>query len=496
LHTTGIMAPVCAAAAAPAPAVAADVALHTASFRDPSGFLFVRNGVLYRQVQTTYREHYDRLVSSGLLAALVLDESLILHEECDAAPATPGAYKILRPSPIDVISYPYEWSFGQLKAAALCTLHVQARALEHGMVLKDATAYNVQYQRGRPVFIDTLSFETYVEGRPWQAYRQFCQHFLAPLALMAWVDVRLGQSLRVYLDGLPLDLASRLLPRRTWLRPGLGMHIHWHAAAQRWYAASPLPTGAPAPSRAARVSRAGLLGILASLERAIEGLQWRPSGTEWADYESTHGYSEAAQSNKRDLVGRWFESMTPAPKRVIDLGANTGVFSRLIASRGASVIAADGDPAAVERNYRSIVAEQNTRILPLFVDLTNPSPGSGWAGEERSPFFSRAQADLALCLALVHHLAIGNNVPLDRMAAWFSTIAPRLIIEFVPKSDPQVQRLLASRHDVFGSYSAEAFEAAFAAYFSIQRRESIAGSERTLYQMQRRHDTGQTRLER
>jgi len=186
------------------------------SFRDPSGFVFTRQGVVYRQVNAGYRPAYDRLRSSGLSARLVADGRLLPFEEVDVPPPDPGqAYKVLRPEPVPFVSYPYEWCVSQLRDAALLTLAVQKTALEHGMMLKDASAYNVQFLGGRPRFIDHLSFDLYEEGRPWQGYRQFCQHFLAPLALAALVDVRLTQLLRVHLDGVPLDLAARLLPARS-----------------------------------------------------------------------------------------------------------------------------------------------------------------------------------------------------------------------------------------------------------------------------------------
>jgi ribosomal protein L11 methylase PrmA len=475
------MAPVWAGARAVATPDSAE--RHPASFRDPSGFIFTRGGVLYRQVQSGYREHYDRLISTGLLGALVRHDWIVAHEEVSIEPAAPGAYKILRPATVDLVSYPFEWSFSQLKDAALLTLRVQACALEHGMVLKDASAYNVQFHSGRPIFIDTLSFENHVDGQPWQAYRQFCQHFLAPLALMAKVDIRLGQLLRVHLDGIPLDLASRLLPRRTWLTPGLAMHLHAHAAAQRRYAGAFAPGGRSTLATGARVSRTGLAGIVDSLQRTVGALDWTPAGTEWADYESTHGYGDEAHAHKRMLVTRFFESISPAPRRVLDLGANTGLFSRLLAATGATVVSADGDPAAVERNYRRVVQERTPGLLPLLVDLTNPTSGLGWAGEERTPLTARVSADATLCLALVHHLSIGNNVPFDRLAGWLAATAPVAIVEFVPKDDPQVQRLLASREDVFADYHAAAFEGAFAAHFAIRRKEQIAGSGRTLYLM-------------
>jgi hypothetical protein len=204
-----------------------------ASFRDPSGFLFTRQGVLYRQVNQEYRTHYDLLMSSGLYTRLVGMGLLIPHDEVAEQPQeSEVAYRVIRPEPLEFVSYPYEWSFSQLKDAALATLAIQKQSLEAGMVLKDASMYNIQFFHGKPVLIDTLSFETYREGDPWVAYRQFCQHFLAPLALMAHTDVRLSQLLRVYIDGIPLDLAARLLPRRTRYGLGLATHIHLHAAAK------------------------------------------------------------------------------------------------------------------------------------------------------------------------------------------------------------------------------------------------------------------------
>ncbi|HOW91704.1 MAG TPA: hypothetical protein PK883_05240, partial [Anaerolineaceae bacterium] len=208
-----------------------------ASFRDPSGFIFKRGGVLYRQVNRAYQKAYDKLMSGGLYAGLTADGLLIPHEEVDEPPADPElVYKIIRPQVVPFISYPYEWSFTQLKDAALLTLAAARSALEQGMVLKDASAYNIQFVGGKPVLIDTLSFDLYKEGAPWDAYRQFCQHFLAPLALASLVDIRLIQLLRVYIDGIPLDLASALLPGRTKFGlAGLAVHIHLHARAQQQY---------------------------------------------------------------------------------------------------------------------------------------------------------------------------------------------------------------------------------------------------------------------
>jgi ribosomal protein L11 methylase PrmA len=382
------------------------------------------------------------------------------------------------------ISYPYEWSFGQLRDAALLTLELQERALARGMTLRDASAYNVQFVGGRPLFIDTLSFEPREAGAPWAGYRQFCEHFLVPLALMSRVDVRFSDLLRSHLEGIPLDLGSRLLPRTTWLRPGLLFHVHLHAVAQRRYA----DRGGGAvqsrePSAAARrgVSAGAAAGLVRSLRAAIESLDWTPAGTEWADYTQDNNYSTAAADSKRASVVELLRGLDA--RTAWDLGANTGEYSRAARQVVPSVVAFDIDPAAVERNYRRIRAENETGILPLRLDLTNPSPALGWAHRERLSLEERGPADVLLALAVVHHLAIGHNLPLERVAAFLAKVGRHLVIEFVPKSDSQVRRLLRDRPDIFPDYTREGFEAAFRAHFRIERAVPVAESERTLYLM-------------
>lgn len=453
------------------------------SFRDTSGFIFYRDDTLFRQVQNGYREDYAKLMESGLYEALVTAGLLIPHVEEDAASAMTGdAYRVLRPERLSFISYPYEWCFSQLKDAALATLQIQKEALRFGMSLKDASAYNIQFRNGKPTLIDTLSFETVVEGKPWDAYKQFCQHFLAPLALMSRTDIRLQKLLRTDVDGIALDLASRLLPRATWLRPGLLSHIHIHAAAQNRFQGQAVDRS----GTAARMTRTALLSLIDSLEGTVRAQNWKPAGTTWAEYYTQTNYSEGAMEGKRRLVGEMLDSVTPRPRMAWDLGANTGVFSRLAAQRDTFTLAWDIDPAAVEKNYLEGRAAGEARILPLVQDLTNPSPNLGWALEERQSLLKRGPADVAMALALVHHLAIGNNVPLGNVARFFRACAQWLIVEFIPKSDSQVKRLLASRKDIFDTYSQEGFETEFSRSFDIVRAVPVPDSERTLYLMQGR----------
>ncbi len=449
------------------------------SFRDPSGFLFLRDGCVYRQVNTIYRENYDYLLSSGLHETLVDAELLIPHSEVDIEGVrSDKVYKIIRPELIPFISYPYEWCFSQLKDAALTTLKVERKSLDFGVSLKDCSAYNIQFRKGKPIFIDTLSFEKYREGQPWVAYRQFCQHFLAPLALMSYKDIRLNQLFRVCIDGPPLDLTSSLLPFRTRFRFSLLSHIHLHARSQKHFADKPVDISRH------KMSRVGFLGLIDNLESAIKKLKWQPRGTEWADYYQNTNYSSGALHHKTQIIAEFLDKINP--KSVWDFGANVGIFSRIASDREIQTISFDIDPAAVEKNYLECIEENEANILPLLLDLINPSPGIGWQNQERTSLLERGPADAVFALALIHHLAISNNLPFDKIANFLNRICKSLIIEFVPKNDSQVQRLLSSREDIFPDYTQQAFESEFRKSFRIQESTKIRESERILYLMERR----------
>lgn len=448
----------------------------SSSFRDPCGFLFLRDGILYRQVNSIYHEHYDALMETGLYEELVQKKLLIPHQDADIAPERPNdAYKIIRPEAIAFISYPYEWSFSQLKQAAISTLEIEATALEYGLTLKDASAYNIQFLKGKAVLIDTLSFERYKPGEPWIAYRQFCQHFLSPLALMAYRDIRLSQLLRIYVDGIPLDLTSSLLPKRTLTNLGILMHIHQHARSQSKHADTHMPVGRH------NMKRNSLLGLIDNLSRTVHHLKWKPEGTEWANYYNETNYTHPGLKHKEQIIKEYLDLVKPGS--VWDIGANVGLFSRIASKQGISTVAFDVDPACVERNYLDMAKNEEACLLPLLLDLANPSPGIGWENMERATLFDRGPAEVVFALALLHHLAISNNLPFNRIAGFLARICSFLIIEFVPKEDSQVQKLLVNRDDIFDKYTQETFELDFRQYFIIIHKDPIVDSLRTLYLM-------------
>jgi len=452
------------------------------SFRDPEGFVFSLGGEIFRQINAKGKANYDQLMSSGLYETLVTKSWLIAHSEVKIqAPEEKNYYKIIKPEVLLFISYPYEWSFSQLKDAALLTLDIQKEAISHGMSLKDSSAYNIQFDvaSGKAIFIDTLSFEVFNENSPWSAYRQFCQHFLAPLALMAYSDIRFSQLLRTNIDGIPLDIAWKVLPNWSIFLPGIFTHIYLHSKAQIAYANTKVrPT-----QRGTRMTKTQHLGILDSLQRTVSRLKRKNDRSEWGKYYTETNYDETAFAHKKSLVND-FISSTKA-KFVWDIGGNTGEFSRLASQKGIPTISFDIDPIAIEKNYLTSKRENEPNILPLLLDLTNPSPNLGWNNKERMSIFERRLPDAVLALALIHHLAISNNLPLGHLAQFFSRISPWLIIEFVPKSDSQVQRLFLSRKDIFPDYSKKGFETAFTVYFSIQESVNVRNSERKLYLLKR-----------
>ena len=446
-----------------------------ASFRDPSGFVFTNNKVVYRQVNLECKDEFDGLMKSGLYKSLTKKGWLIEHRAAAKSLALSGdVYKVIKPAKIPFVSYPYEWSFSQLKSAAVLTLKIQLEALRFGMGLKDASAYNVQFVGAKPVFIDTLSFENYEPGKPWVAYRQFCKHFLGPLALMSQVDLQLSKLLVTNLDGVDLGLVSKLLPKKTWLRFGLVSHVHMNAKSQSTFSDKTGSVGLK------KLDKSKLVNLVKHLLSVVESMEFEDKTTEWSDYYDNTNYSKRAFQAKKKLVLRFMKQAKP--KKVLELGANTGEFSKLAEELGAYTLSTDFDVMAVERQVRNLKKGSN-KTLPLVVDVLNPSPAIGWGSVERKSFVERANADVVTALALVHHLGISGNVGFEKMAEGFSELGKYLIVEFVGREDSQVAKLLSHRDDDVEAYSEASFESGFKTRYKVLHKRKIAGTKRTLYLM-------------
>lgn len=442
----------------------------SSSFRDPSGYIFQDNGKIFRQINPSYFETYEDLLDKGIYKILMQEGLLVQHTEVHRS----SEAIILQPQMVPFISYPYEWSFSQLKDAALLTLHLQERLVNLGFSLKDASAYNVQFLGYKPIFIDSLSFERYKE-EPWIAFGQFCKHFLYPLLLMSKVDLHLNNLLRIWIDGIPGQLTEDLLPGiKKYFSLSYWLYLKLQNKAQ-------VRTQSKPSKIQGKLKKEQLLRLIEGLRMAINSLKPKNQDTEWGNYYTFTNYTEASFEKKEALVKEFIH--TVSPQSVWDLGANNGHFSRLASQQGMQTISFDIDPIAVEKNYLRARHEKDAHLLPLLLDLNNPSNGIGWAHTERSSIQERGPADLGLALALIHHLAIGNNVPLAAIASYFSKLFKALIIEFIPKEDSKVQELLYNRKDIFTHYTQNDFEKAFAKYFVTAKKASIEGSLRTLYLM-------------
>lgn len=450
------------------------------SFRDPSGFMYESEGQYYRVVTDFYRETYNQFKESGLADTLVETGELIPFSEveCDEQWDDVNVYKVLHPEQLKHVSYPYEWCFSQLKDAALLTLDIQSKALEHGMCLKDASAYNIQFHQGRPVFIDTLSFESYQEGMPWIAYQQFCQHFLAPLVLAAYVDVMNLKLSRLFIDGVPMNYAVHQLPLRAKIRPSIFAHLVLHARAQQSHSDDKR-------IKERKVSKNAVIGLVDNLRVLVNSLQWNKTDTEWGDYYADTNYSDASAQEKHRIIERILRDVQPG--LVWDMGGNTGEYSRIASQQGIETVSFDVDYGAIEHSYRQTLNSGEDNISQFVMDLTNPSCGTGWNNQERDALANRTTADLVMALALIHHLCISNHLPLEQVANFFYRYTRKhLVIEFVPKSDSQVIRLLSTREDIFDRYTQEQFEKVFSIVFDCIKKVPVPGTERTIYFMERR----------
>lgn len=452
---------------------------NASSFRDTSGFVYVLDDILYRQINKCAANDFERFIQSGLYQFLLEKSYIIEHSETSNSYAfNDEAFKVLKPSIIDFISYPYEWSFSMLKDAALLTLCIQKHALNYGMSLKDATAYNIQFYKGKPIFIDTLSFESF-QNTPWKAYGQFCRHFLSPLILASYADIRLIGLLKNYIDGIPLDFVSKILPIKTRFNLNILAHIHLHSKSIKSNESNPRNI------KTLKMNKEMHLKLITALESFINGLKWKPENTEWGDYYTFTNYTNESFEKKKAIVSRFMNKINP--KNLWDIGANNGLFSRIASDLGIETIAFDIDPIAIEKSYLKVKRDNEQHILPLICDLTNPIPPIGWANEERKGFMQRGKADCVMALALIHHLAISNNLPFEKIAGFLSKISNYLIIEFVPKEDSKVQTLLATREDIFDKYDINNFKREFENCFEIIEESLIDNSKRTLFLLKNRN---------
>ncbi|HEX5899842.1 MAG TPA: hypothetical protein VFY32_10635 [Solirubrobacteraceae bacterium] len=454
--------------------------LEPGSFRDPDSRVFYAGDAVYRALSSEGLADFRALQQAGLLE----DPRIVATELVDDGPELPATLVketagVLRHERIPFVSYPYEWTFSMLKDAALLQLDLLLAALERDLVLKDSTPYNVQFRGARALFVDVGSYERLRPGEPWAGYRQFCMLYLYPLLLQALKGVRFQPWLRGSLEGITATEMRGLLSARDRFRRGLLTHVFLHARLERGRYAD---RGGEVRQelRRAGFRKELIVANARKLHGLVERLRWDPPAGVWTAYGERNSYSDEDATRKEDFVRAAVRACSPG--LVWDIGANNGRYSRIAAEQARTVLAIDADPAPLELLYRELRDEGDERILPLAIDLADPSPGLGWRGLERSALAGRGRPDLVLALALVHHLAISANVPVREVVDWLAGLGAALVIEFPTREDPMVQKLLAPKRDgLHPDYELGFFERCLAEAFTIERSERLGSGTRVLF---------------
>jgi SAM-dependent methyltransferase len=462
-------------------------AIEGGSFRDRDGRVYRRDGRVIRGLSAGALADFDRLQNTRFHKRFVeqgrLVASRLLDPEEVPLPAEEAGQwaGFLEHEVIPVVSWPYEWTFGMLREAALLQLELVESAVLEDLTLKDATPYNIQFVGAQPVFIDIPSFEALQPGEPWAGYRQFCELFLFPLLLQAYKGVHFQPLLRGRIDGIPVQTAAGMFGLRDRFRGGVLSHVWLQAKLERRY-------GGTAKNVRSDLKSAGfhkelILANVRKLRRLVQKLEWRGSGSEWGGYEAFHNYSESDHALKEAFVDDCVAGSGAG--MVWDVGCNTGQFSKIAARHAGQVLAMDLDHFAVERLYRELrdapERPEQGRILTLVQNVADPSPNWGWRLRERSELASRARPDLVLCLALIHHVVISANIPLDEFIGWLAGLSRQLVIEYVSRSDEKVQALLRNKEDKYADYSRERLERALGRHYRIRRQQTLESGNRFLY---------------
>lgn len=450
------------------------------SFRDRNGRIYVYQDRVYRGLSQQALDHFRALQGTRFYSAFSATGEIIGSDEIATpgwAPADATWAGWLEHQRVPFISYPYEWTFSMLRDAAVLQLRLLEAALQEGWTMKDASPYNVQFIAGRPVFIDVPSFEPLAPGSPWNGYRQFCELNLFPLMLQAYKGLDFQPLLRARIDGVPVQTAAKLFGWRDLIRPGVFSHVWLQALLERKYSSSSRDLRSELGS--AGFGRELLLANVRKLLRLVPRLRWQAAGSEWADYADFHNYSDADHEAKSAFVEQAVQAC--GARLTWDLGCNTGKFSSLAAQHCQQVVAMDADHLAVERLYADPDANRTGHILPLVQNLTDPSPSWGWNHCERKTLEDRGRPDLVLCLALLHHVVIGANIPADSFVAWLAGLDGFVVIEFVSRDDDKVQQLLLNRVEPNHEYTQEYFERCLVDHFEIVDRLQLGAGRRTLY---------------
>ncbi len=463
-----------------------DIVRDKGSFRDPSGYVFYYQQQPFRAIQQEPLAIIQKMQESGLLQRLI-DQKFIIPTDIvqhntplfqSLQAKLPEESHILQHANIPIINYPYEWSFSMLADAAILQLRLQLDLISNGYSLKDASMFNVQFIGSEPVFIDVLSMEPIQQKEIWIAFGQFCQMHLFPLLLKHYKGMSIKNSLLGSIDGITVEDIYRVFGFWGSLRPALFLDVLLQNLAQRAATAN----NARLKEKLAHggKSTAPQELNLKRMVRKIEKLASRYAYSgHWAEYVKTNTYTQESEAEKLKYIDDFMQKYTPAT--VLDLGCNTGQYSFLAHNNGARVIAIDSDHDSVDLLYQRAKSEKAC-ILPMCIDIANPSPAIGFCNQERKSFMERVNGEAVFALALIHHLLISSRVPLVEICSFFASLTScYLVVEFVGREDQMFQHLLALREDIYSEITKENFLAVFCKEFELLHEYSLPNSQRILF---------------
>ena len=447
---------------------------NSGSFRDPASHVFEVDGRVFRGLKGECANFTQKFIDSDF-ASKNLGSSIVQSWKVEKDELLIAGFQTeminkydlwLEHEKLEFISYPHEWSFELLRLAALCHLNLNISALQAGFQIKEASSFNIQFKGTNPIFIDIPSFEPYQEGQPWVAYKQFCEMFLAPLAIQSYNRVETQNWLAGSINGINIVDCSSVLPSKSYFNWGLLAHIHLHSSAVKRITA----VTSHRKRKEVIIKKQNLLELFKSLRRCIKKLK-NPARGYWADYECNTSYNELLNSEKEEIVSKFCANS--GIKTLVDIGCNAGQFSDVELKAGVEKIyGLDIDGGALDRACKKSGLD-GPRFSPIKYDFSNPSPSLGWNLKERTDLYSRLpKCDGLICLAVIHHLVIAKNIPLTYFVNMLKRFSGKGIVEFVDKNDPMVLGLLQGRKDVFSDYSLENFLNHMRVLFKVQVLES------------------------
>jgi len=448
------------------------------SFRDPDARVAYINNSVYRIVYPNGFKKFDfikRILENKSIAEYLIDTEEVSQQEVELLELDIDTnVKVFKHKKVDFISYPYEWSFHRLKDAALHHLNLHINLLKNDATLIDAYSYNIQFNNYSPIFIDLMSIKKYSEGEFWVGHKQFCESFLNPLVLKSKLGVDYNNWFKGNLEGINTGELSKLLK----FRHMFSWNIFYNIFLLDYFEKKYKKNEDLKITKNKKLKKNYYLSILSNLINFIENLKPKKERSVWGEYSRDNTYDDEEKKNKHEFISNYFNKNKF--NRVLDLGCNNGEYSKLALNSGCdNVIGLDYDLNAIDEAYL-ISKKEKLNFLPLYFDVSNPSSNIGWRQKERKGFIERLNFDSVIALAFEHHLAIAKNIPLEDVINWITSLAPKGIIEFVPKNDITIQSMMRLKGDIFPNYNLENFKRLLSNKTKISSEKIVSKSGRTL----------------